>query len=251
MSSGRWWMRCGGRLSKQKNAAYDANRRIDGAISLIAGLASIDHNFYTSSMEKIEYVASSNSNRGFHFSRGSGFTLIELLVTIAIVAIILALGLPSLRVFLVRNQVGSITSEFASDVARTRIEAISRNGCVTICASTTTNTSTPTCGAVGSPNWQAGWIIFSNPACGTGITTPDAANPLISVRQSGPSSFELESTVGDVSRVMFDSRGLTNSNQGKFILRYVPESISSPHYRTLCLSSAGRVRVKKYAENCP
>ena len=185
-------------------------------------------------------------------ARNHGFTLIELMVTIAILAVVLALGLPNLREFLVRNQVGSITSEFSADIARTRIEAISRNGCVTMCASSTTNTSTPICGAAtGVNNWQTGWVIFSNPTCDSTITTPTAASPLISVRQSGSTSFELERETGPTNRFMFDSRGLANGIQSKFVLRYVPESISSPHYRTICLSSTGRVTTKKYAESCP
>ena len=186
----------------------------------------------------------------------SGFTLIELLVTIAILGIVLALGIPNLREFLVRSEVGSIANEFAADIARTRIEAISRNNCVTMCASTDTNLALtsppglPSCAASGN-NWQTGWIIFSNPTCAAGSTADAANNPVIALRQQGSSSFELERGTSAANRFTFDSRGLALGIQGNFTLRYVPEDVSSPHYRTICVSSAGRVRTKKYLESCP
>ena len=185
----------------------------------------------------------------------SGFTLIELLVTIAILGIVLALGIPNLREFLVRSEVGSISNEFAADIARTRIEAISRNNCVTMCASTDTNLALasppglPSCAASGN-NWQTGWIIFSNPTCALGATA-SATNTLVVVRQQGSTSFELERGTAAGNRFTFDSRGLTAGPGNNFTLRYVPEGINSPHYRTICVSSAGRVRTKKYLESCP
>lgn len=186
-----------------------------------------------------------------------GVTLIELLVTVAVLSIILALGIPNLREFLVRSQVGSITADFSNDVYRARSEAINRNSCTTICMSANTANAlsggTPTCAAAGS-DWQAGWIIFANPTCSTTINNPTLSNnQLISVRQSGNSNFVLSSTPA-LRRLTFDSRGLTNSGQRNFTLEYSPEDVStSSHYRSICLSSAGRVTVKQYGgvSACP
>ncbi len=181
----------------------------------------------------------------------SGVTLIELLVTVAILAIILAIGVPSLREMQVRSQVGSITSEFANDVARARTEAITRNSCVDICTSINTANAltggTPTCAAAGNKNWQNGWIIFANPTCSTAQNNPTTnGSTLIAVRQTGDSNFQLESS-DSLQRLTFESRGLTTSGQSNFTLSYTPESVSSPHYRSICISASGRVTVKQYA----
>lgn len=187
----------------------------------------------------------------------SGFTIIELLITMVVLGVILALGLPNLREFLVRNQAAAITTEFSSDIARARIEAISRNNCVTICMSSNTANAltggTPTCATTGD-NWQAGWITFSNPSCsGTQNNPTTNGSSLISVRQAGSEAFQLKANPTAVRRFMFESRGLTNSGQSNFTLSYEPESVSSPHYRSICISSAGRVTIKEYAgvSACP
>ena len=188
----------------------------------------------------------------------SGFTIIELMVVVAVLGIVLAIGIPNLRSFVTRGQVGTVTSEFASDVSRARVEAISRNSCVTMCLSANTANAltggTPTCAAAGS-NWQAGWIIFSNPTCSATQTSPTAAgSTLIAVRQAGPDTFTLEPASGAaLRRVTFDSRGLAAGVQKNLTLAYLPESVSSPHYRSICLSAAGRITIREYAgvSACP
>ncbi|WP_425195924.1 GspH/FimT family pseudopilin [Polaromonas sp.] len=185
----------------------------------------------------------------------SGFTIIELMVAIVVLGVILAFGLPNLREFLVRNQVGTITSEFASDIARARVEAISRNNCVTICMSSNTANAltggTPTCAGAGT-NWQAGWIVFSNPSCSPTQDDPTTVNStLIAVRQAGADSFTLTPASGTLRRLIFDSRGLAALTQETFTLSYTPEAVGSPHYRTICLSTAGRVITKKGGSTCP
>lgn len=181
-----------------------------------------------------------------------GFTLIELMVTVSVLAIILGLGIPNLREFLVRNQASQIVTEFASDVARTRVEAINRNNCVSMCLSANTASAltggTPTCATAGS-NWQAGWIIFSNPTCSAAQNNPTTSgSELIAVRQSGLLTFELAPASGAaLRRLTFDSRGTAAGVQKNLTLAYTPENTSSPHYRSVCLSSAGRIRIEQYA----
>ncbi len=188
----------------------------------------------------------------------AGLTIIELMVVMVILAVVLAMGLPSLRDFLVRGQVGTITSEFSNDVARARTEAINRNGCVTICLSSNTSNAltggTPTCATSGS-DWQVGWIVFANPSCSSTQNNPTTnGSTLISVRQKGADTFELSPASGSaMRRITFDSRGVTTGVQKNLTLAYTPENTDSPHYRSICISSAGRVTVRQYAgvSACP
>jgi len=188
---------------------------------------------------------------------GAGFTIIEIMVTIAVLAAILAIGLPNLRDFLARNQAGAITAEFTNDLSRARIEAISRNNCVTMCMSANTSNAltggTPTCAAAGL-DWQAGWIIFSNPSCSATQDDPTTVgSTLISVRQPGANTFTLQSpSASPLRRFIFDSRGLSTGIQSTFTLAYTQEATGGPNHRLVCISSAGKVSVKKYGgSTCP
>lgn len=56
-----------------------------------------------------------------------GMTLMELLVGIAILAILLAVGVPSLREWIIQQRVKAIASELVTDLQLARSESITRN----------------------------------------------------------------------------------------------------------------------------
>lgn len=57
----------------------------------------------------------------------SGFTLIELLVTLAVAAILLAIGVPGLRNILLTNRLATTANEVVAALNLARSEAIKRN----------------------------------------------------------------------------------------------------------------------------
>lgn len=65
-------------------------------------------------------------------SREAGFTLIELVVSIAIVAVLLAVGVPSLRDMAVSQSVRGAANDLYSDLTFARAEAIKRNAQVSV-----------------------------------------------------------------------------------------------------------------------
>jgi len=270
MSSRLWWTRCDGnhrRSLRERSKGTDllqTQHQISGSCNPTVGARVFQGVFYTNAMSiachsclKIRFSPLDRPKIPV-WASCAGFTIIELMVTLVVLGFILAIGLPSLRGFMVRNQTVAVTTQFSSDVARARSEAIGRNNCVTICMSSNTANAltggTPTCALAGS-NWQAGWIIFSNPSCSAGQNNPTTVgSSLISVRQAGADTFELAPASGAaLRRLTFDSRGLAAGVQKNLTLAYLPETTSSPHYRSLCLSSAGRVQIKEYAgvSACP
>ena len=86
-------------------------------------------------------------------SRASGFSLIELMVTIAIVAILLALGLPSFEGSMRSNRVATTTNEMLASLALARSEAIRSSRDSVLCASDDGLACDDTL------DWNAGWIV--------------------------------------------------------------------------------------------
>lgn len=83
-----------------------------------------------------------------------GLTLIELMVTLAVVAILLVVGVPSYRSFVQENRAASQTNAVVRALTYARSEAIKRAEVVTICQSNNQSS----CGG----GWADGWIIFSD-----------------------------------------------------------------------------------------
>lgn len=64
-----------------------------------------------------------------------GFTLVELMVALALVAILLGVGVPSLNEMFERNRASSQVNEVLGGLQTARMEAIRRNASVRFCSS--------------------------------------------------------------------------------------------------------------------
>jgi type IV fimbrial biogenesis protein FimT len=83
-----------------------------------------------------------------------GFTIIELMVTLAVLAIVLGIAIPSFNSQIQRNGSLGLGEEFISALNFARTEAIKRRAPVSICAS---NADVDACDGT---DWSNGWIIF-------------------------------------------------------------------------------------------
>jgi type IV fimbrial biogenesis protein FimT len=68
-----------------------------------------------------------NTGQGRYCLYSRGFTLTELIIAMAVLAIILAIGLPSLQQFVLQNRIATSANEILAGLAATRSEAIRRN----------------------------------------------------------------------------------------------------------------------------
>ncbi len=76
-----------------------------------------------------------------------GFTLIELMVTLAVLAILLAWGVPAFREMLSNNRMAEAANRLVASLHYARTEALRRNRCVQV-------------RAAGSPaDWSQGWTV--------------------------------------------------------------------------------------------
>ena len=80
-------------------------------------------------------------------NRRAGVTLVELLVVLAIVAILLAAGVPSFRVYLQTQQLNGAASDFLFALNLARSEAMRRGTRVDLVASN-------------GSDWQSGWQVL-------------------------------------------------------------------------------------------
>lgn len=76
-------------------------------------------------------------------SASHGFTLVELLVTVAVLAVVLGIAVPSYQSFISRNRLAATTNELVSALALARSEAVKRAKPVSVV----------------SADWSAGWEV--------------------------------------------------------------------------------------------
>ncbi|WP_051235582.1 GspH/FimT family pseudopilin [Marinimicrobium agarilyticum] len=101
--------------------------------------------------------------RHMSFTFSKGFTLIELMVTVAVLAIILSVAVPSMTTQIRNNRSLTFGEEFATALNYARSEAVKRGRPVSLCAS---NDAGDGCGN----DWTNGWLAFvdSDPGGETG-----------------------------------------------------------------------------------
>src|SRR5829696_9083668 len=81
-----------------------------------------------------------------------GFTLIELMIAITLMAILMAIAVPSFKDASLGSELRSIANDLVAHAALARSEAIKRNALVTLCVSA----DGATCSA---GSWEQGWIV--------------------------------------------------------------------------------------------
>ena len=172
-----------------------------------------------------------------------GFTLVELMVTIAVVAILAALALPSFSNSIRNTRLASTTNEFIAAVNLARSEAVRSNRAGQVCASS----DGATCGT----DWSQGWIVWSD-ANANG--TPDADEIR---RHQQRLNGMTASSPANLSSFRFSARGeCTNCSGAAFgagatdlQLRATPCATGQEHIRSLRVLRTGAVSFTR--EACP
>jgi len=186
-----------------------------------------------------------------HSSGGAaGFTLVELMVTVAIVAILMAIGAPQLQSFLQKQRVAADVNSLTAAVQLARSEALKRNGRVSMCAldptsftpataATATTAATAATGAVcaasTSNDWSRGWLIYIDYSNGSGFNS--ATDTVIKVERNTRSA--VVTGTGLNGLLSFQSNGLAVSNPGSFVV--TPVDVNDPLCVKLNVNRQGRV----------
>jgi type IV fimbrial biogenesis protein FimT len=174
------------------------------------------------------------------------------MVVVSILAIILGIAIPNLQDFVRRNTISSIANEFNASVTQARVEAITRNTCVSICQSASTQNAiaggSVTCVTTGTNDWMRGWVIYVTQSCDSSAAF--TADAIIKVTQPLSSGYELfGASASPPRRIMFDSRGLIPGLTSATNLTLTPSdtSLGDTYRRQICISSSGRVTTRQYS----
>jgi type IV fimbrial biogenesis protein FimT len=170
-----------------------------------------------------------------------GFTLIELMVTITVLAILLALSVPSFSQLVSNNRAASMTNDLQFSLKLARSESIKRGVTVALCpraAVADGATNTAACSDAVA-DWQNGWLVINQLGC-----LNDADCQVLHDTQIDAPVHTVRFTR---DRVRFTPTGRMESNIGGTF------EICDPRFddslRRIIISPSGRTRLEK-GGNC-
>ena len=181
-------------------------------------------------------------------ARRGGFTLVELMVTLAVAAVVLALGVPSFLRALARHAILAQAEELQDAVRVGRNEAMKRSGPVVLCRTEPTQPGHCT-GSGGS--WQT-WLLFADLGRGGAFT---AGDPIL--RQHVDVSGRLAVTSA-APALRFESTGIAHADTGPAVFTFSPAgSPADPSRadmalrRQVCVNARGEVAIVAGDAACP
>jgi len=162
----------------------------------------------------------------------SGFTLMELLIAVALISIVTALAIPSMRSFSQNDRLTTNINTMIGHLAYARSEAVKRSVQVSICASVVATNCT-------GGNWEDGWIVYVD-SDSNGSFSEDIANGEVILRanQAMDGGNKFSPTANYASQVTYDNRGFVTATGG-FLLC---DNRNGAFGKTITISNTGRVR---------
>jgi type IV fimbrial biogenesis protein FimT len=191
--------------------------------------------FTKASIDRVTHMSYSAYTSNHSPARGlpgnSGFTLIELLTVSTVIAILLAIGVPSFRFVTTANRASAEINGLLGDMQFARAEAIREGQTVTICASI----DQLACAGAGT-NWNIGWMVFSDVGnTGTFVVGTDA---YLKKQKSFSGTDSLQADQG-INTVTFSRDGFAMSLPNPVTFTLHDASVDSNFTRCLSLTIVG------------
>ncbi|MGS0741997.1 GspH/FimT family pseudopilin [Glaciimonas sp. GG7] len=167
----------------------------------------------------------------------SGFTLIELMLTMSIVSILLMMGMPSMRDFIVETRLSVSVNQFIAAATFARTEAIKRGRSVVLCRSVDAEfDQTARCAVSMSEgrsnlDWGSGWIVK--------VESDDQ----VLLRQGALNESII--VLGKNRAIKYDGLGRPGSTFTSLVF-----SDNKKFERILCINRSGRMRVLPGKTEC-
>jgi len=164
-----------------------------------------------------------------HATTSRGFTLIEMMIAITVMAILLAVAIPSYRDASLGSELRTLANDLYGSITLARSEAIKRNAVVTLCVSG----DGAACGAGG---WEQGWIVSQG---GTVIHRQYAAR----------TGFRISATAG-LGTLNFQPIGAGATSTTFTVCRATPSVGNQERVVTVDATGRGWVKATRLA-SCP
>lgn len=126
-------------------------------------------------------------------------TLIELMTALGVLAILVAISVPSYRNYTLRSRVTTTTNDLVTALNLARSEALRASAIAVVCAATDPDAATPACS--NDTDWTTGWIVFVD------ANEDGAVSAGERIVQSWPARHPQLSLEADSSRVSMTRRG--------------------------------------------
>lgn len=169
-----------------------------------------------------------------------GITLIEMLITLALLAILTTIAIPTYDGVVAGNRASAQLGSFLQAVEYARSVAMKRGLDATICASS----NDATCAPAGS--WTQGWIVFSDP---NNNKTPATPGSILRVHGTLSGNSQLTGNANIKLRITFNRFGLlAGVYNGTITL--LPHPDRTGLRRCMTLSSVGRITTASGGQ-CP
>jgi type IV fimbrial biogenesis protein FimT len=152
-------------------------------------------------------------------SRAAGFSLIELMVAVSVLAMLLAIGVPTFQNAALGSRLTASANNLVASIQLARSEAIKRNVTVTVCASAD--------GAACGGGWEQGWIVL------------DGAGVLIERTAALPAGYVM-SQAGGVAPLRFEPIGIGATSATVTVCRDDP---AGPQERIVNVAASGTTYV--------
>lgn len=161
-----------------------------------------------------------------------GYTLIELLIALTLMAILLAVAIPSYRALSAQNRQTTQITQLVTAINLARSEAISRHSIVTLCKSK----DGTKCGG----KWSDGWVVFVDKH---GSGKIDLTTLILRIYPSLPSGSSLEwNGLRSNDYLQMEPSGGTHGQAGTFT--YYPYDNDKYKMSKIIISQTGRIRVE-------
>jgi type IV fimbrial biogenesis protein FimT len=187
-----------------------------------------------------------SGEHGPHMKVSAGFTLVELMVVITIVAMLLALGVPSYRYVTNSNRVSAEVNTLLGDLMFARSEAIKEGATVTVCPIPNPPANPPICNP-GSTEWDHGWIV----------TSPTVTPNVLRIQQAFANTTDSFLSNGGQTSITFDRYGFANAtpaltNAGATIILKTTPATATAWIRCVEIGRGGMIETARYKQdaNC-
>ena len=158
-----------------------------------------------------------------------GFTLLELLITLALISVVTALAVPSMRSFSQNDRLTTNINTMIGHLAYARSEAVKRSAQVSICVSSNATNCT-------GGSWEDGWLVYVDSDADFNFNA--GVEEILRANQALDGGNKFSPTALYASQVTYDNRGFV-TDTGSFLLC---DNRNGAFGKTITISNTGRVR---------